>query len=584
MEAASACGNGSANGQSADHEFPSLPRKQLLLALAGIMLAMFVSVLGQTVIVTAMPQVILDLGGFDRYTWGSTAYLLAAITVTPITGRLTDIYGPKIFFLVGGTIFILGAIPAGFSQSMTQLIIFRGLQGIGGGIIMISCFVAIAVLLPPNRRARPQGLMSAVLAVAWVIGPPVGGAISEGMSWRWVFWLNVPVGVAIFALIISTFPRITSAVENRRMDYPGMLTFTAAIGLLILGLSLGGAYHAWGSPLIIALLVFGVAMTLAFAVTEISSDAPIMPLGMYRISTVAAGAVVSLITGFGLYATILFTPLALQAILHVSPVGSGGLLTPMLLGVILGAVLSSQTLSRTGERYRAHAVISAGFMVAGLYLISTMRDDTALALVSVFVALFGIGAGGMLAAMTVAVQNTVPHRVLGAATATLHFYRQMGGVLGLAVLGALLTQRFSSRLDKIIPDPVTAAVPSSQLDAVKNNPHALIDPAAVETLSVGSDSGYIEEMLHTALHDALVGALKDVFIITAAAVALCLLAALFIRASGDRGSIGAPPVPNEASPRRARFRFQPLAPARAIVQILLRLRISLQRMRDNPRR
>ena len=533
--------------------FSPLPGRQLFLALVGIMLAMFTSALSQTVIVTAMPQVIVDLGGFDRYTWGSTAYLLGSIIATPIAGRLNDIYGPRIFFIVGGAVFIIGTIFGGLSQTMAQVIISRGIQGVGGGIMMISCFVAIAYLLPPQQRARWQGVLSGVLALAWVIGPPLGGAVSEGLSWRWVFWLNVPLGVAIIILIMGTFPRITFEVKDRRLDYPGMLTLTAAVGLLALGLSLGGAYHAWGSPLIIAMLALGAAMLLAFVAIQFTSEAPMMPFEIYRIRMVSTCVAASLITGFGLYATMMLTPLALQVILHLSPTGAGGLFTPLLVSLIMGAFASGQLLSITGPRYRIHALVGAVLMVVGLYSISTLHSETPLAQVAVFVSVYGFGTGVILATTTVAVQNSVPHSVLGASTAALHFYRQVGGLLGLSLLGALLTQRFTTKLDLMLADAVSTPLPAAQLDAVKKHPHALIDPDAGGVMMPMNEGTVAEQVLHTVLHDTLSMALREVFLVAAAVAALCLLAVIFIHAGGGRapaGDLSSPVGDNSGRPSR----------------------------------
>ena len=545
------------------------------------MLAMFISAISQTLVVTAMPQIMVELGGFDRYTWGSTSYLLASIVVTPIAGRLTDIYGPKIFFIVGGAIFILGTVFGGLSQTMGQVIVCRGIQGIGGGIMMITCFVAIAYLLPSQQRAKPQGALSAVLALAWVIGPPLGGAISDGLSWRWVFWLNIPVCVVMLLLIMRTFPRVTLEVKDRRLDYPGMFTLTAAVGLLALGLSLGGAYHAWDSPLIMALLVLGAAMVLAFVVVQFRSEAPIMPLEIYRIRMVTTCVVVSLITGFGLYATMMLTPLALQVILHLSPTGSGGLFTPLLVGLIVGAFASGQLLSITGQRYRIHTIVGAVLMVVGLYMISTLQDDTAFAQVAVFASVYGVGTGVVLAATTLAVQNSVPRSVLGASTAALHFYRQVGGLLGLSLLGALLTQRFASKLSESVADGVLDALPSAAMGPVEHHPHALLDPAAIGALSAGGDGSKAEEVLHSILHDALSAALGEVFIIAAAVVVLCLVASLFIPPGGERRAVGVPPVAGDGSRHTTRLPSRRLAPAAPVLQRLLRRRIFPPGMRNS---
>ena len=522
-------GSDTAADPSIAGSFVELPERQLALAVLGVILAIFLSVLSQTILATAMPRIIADLGGFDRYTWTSTAYLVTSAVAIPIAGRLSDIYGRRIFLILGLVIFAICSVLAGFSQSMNQLVASRALQGIGGGIITAACFAASADLFPPWKRGRFQALAGLAFGIAAVTGPLLGGFITDHFSWRWIFLLNVPVGVLVL-LIILAFPKIRSEVEDRRLDYPGMAALALAVVSLMVGLSWGNG----ASALALGLVVFGVVMAVVFVAIESKSDFPIMPLEIYRDPTVAVSIIVILLTGFGLYGSVLFTPLFFQGALDASATSSGKVLAPMIIGLVLGAILSAQLITRTGGRYRAQAVLSTGMLAAGMYLLSSMNDDTTLARGMGYVFVAGLGVGGTLSTFRLAVQNSVPFRLVGTATSALQFYRLVSGTVGLAVLGTVLTRNLSSRLDATLSDSVKAALPPGRLDAIKNDPRALVDPVAAEALmaalhDLGPGGADLADALVGSLNTALAGAVGDVFTISAAVVVLSLIAATFLQ-------------------------------------------------------
>ena len=515
--------------------YGQLSRRQRALTMSVVMLAMFLATLGQMSLATAMPVIVADLGGFDRYTWASTAYLVAATVAIPIAGRLADIHGRRIFFVLGLSIFIAASVPAGLSGTMTQLIAFRALQGIGGGIIMSNSSVAVADLYAPEERGKYVGLLGLVYAVSAVVGPVLAGVITDSASWSWIFLINVPLGIPVLLLLVRYFPRITPVVESRRLDYPGMVTLTLAVVPVMLALSVAGDRYAWASPQVAGLLAFGLAMAAAFVVIESRSEFPIMPLEIYRNRMVAAAVVVTFLTGFGLYGTILFTPLFFQGVQGASATGSGGLLTPIMLGMVVGAVVSGQLLSRKGARYRLQAIVSTGAMTAGIYLLSTMNQETGFLQAIAYIVIMGLGMGGTLSTLGVAVQNSVPFRLVGIATSTLHFYRLVSGAVGLAVLGGVLTTRFSARVDETMPGSIDGALSSGALDAIKENPRVLLDPSATDALRAdftesGAASVQLADALLAALNAALGGAMEDVFAFSAAVVGLAVVAALFMRA------------------------------------------------------
>ncbi len=527
----------SAVGQSVARDFVQLPRRQVILTMAGVMLAMFLAALDQTIVSTAMPRIIADLGGFDRYTWVTTAYLVASTVSVPIVGRLTDIYGRKIFFIGGIAVFLVGSVLAGISDSMTQLIAFRAIQGLGGGVIMANSFVSIADLFPPEERGKFQGFIGVVFGMSSVIGPTLGGFITDNFSWNWIFLINVPVGVPVLLLIAWLFPKITPEVESRKLDYAGMVTLILSVTPVLLALSWGGVKYEWGSPQVIGFLAFGLTMGVAFVVIESKTDSPIMPLEIYRNQMVAVALLATFLTGFGMFGAIIFVPLFFQGVLGASATSSGSFLTPMMLGIVFGATMSGQLLSRTGGHYRIQAIIGTGVMVAGTFLISTMDVNTSFARAVGYIVILGLGLGATFPTFTLAVQNSVPFRLMGISTSALQFYRSIGGMLGLAVLGAVMANRFASKLEDMVPENVAAALPPGQLDAIKDNPQALVDPLAVDRLKsgfaqAGPDGARMVEALLGSLKSALAGAVGDVFTLSAVVIALSLVVSLFLRRNG----------------------------------------------------
>ena len=523
--------------QSVARDFIQLPRRQVILTMVGLLMAMFLAALDQTIVSTAMPRIIADLGGFDRYTWVTTAYLVASTVAVPIVGRLTDIYGRKIFFIGGISVFIVGSVLAGMSESMTQLIAFRAVQGLGGGVIMANSFVAIADLFPPEERGKFQGFLGVVFGLSSVVGPTLGGFITDNFSWNWIFLINVPVGVPVLLLIAWLFPKITPEVESRKLDYAGMVTLILAVTPILLALSWGGVQYAWVSPQVLGFMAFGLAMGVAFVIIESRTDSPIMPLEIYRNRMVAVSLIATFLTGFGMFGAIIFIPLFFQGVLGASATSSGSFLTPMMLGIVFGATLSGQLLSRTGGHYRIQAIIGTGLMLLGAILISTMNPETGFVRAVGYIIVLGVGLGTTFPTFTLSVQNSVPFRLMGISTSALQFYRSIGGMLGLAVLGSVMAGRFASKLEDMVPENVSAALPPGQLDAIKDNPQALIDPSAVDRLSAGfaqagPDGARMVETLLGSLKSSLAGAISDVFIVSAVVLALSLVVSLFLHRSG----------------------------------------------------
>ncbi len=542
---------GVAQGRNVDPaptgEFAPPPRRQVTLSLVCVGLAMFLAALNQTVVASIMPLIVADLGGFDRYTWPSTSYLVAATVSYPIVGRLSDIYGRRVFLVAGIATFIAGSALVGVSASMNQVIGFRVVQGIGGGIVMTCCYVSIDDLFRPEDRGKYQGILGAVYAVATVAGPVMGILVAEWLSWNWAFLFIALAGVPVLALTARFYPRATSLPEQLELDYPGMAALVLAVAPVApvaLALSSIGVLYAWNSAQSIGLVAFGLGMAALFVVIESRSRSPIMPLGIYRLRAVAVAVIVTLMTSVSLHGFILFLPLYFQVAQGVSATQAGTLLIPMLLGLVLGAIVGGQLLSRTGGRYRLLVVTSTALMAGGMYLFSTLSDGGGFAQSSpilfsqLYLVITALGFGSVVATLSVVVQNAVPYQNLGVATAALQFCRSLGGMMGLAVTGVVMVQNFRAGIEAVVPDDVRAGLPEGLLDAVKEDPRAVLDPATAQALretvaETGGGDLSVADSLLNALNLALTQALSDVFTFLWVAVALAFAVALFLRMRSD---------------------------------------------------
>ena len=517
----------------------ALPRRQVALSLLCVGSAMFLAALSQTVLASIMAPMVADLGGFDRYTWPSTSYLVAATVAYPIVGRLSDIYGRRPFLIAGIVTFIAGSALVGLSTSMNQVIGFRLVQGIGGGIIMTCSYVSIADLFRPEDRGKFLGILGALYAVATVVGPVMGAFVAEWLTWYWVFLIIALAGVPTLALTVRFYPRPNSLPMQRELDYMGMAALVLAVTPVALALSSIGVLYAWDARETIGLLAFGAAMAALFVVIESRSGSPIMPLGVYRHRAVAVAVIVTLMTSVSLHGFVLFLPLYFHAALGVSVTQAGTMLAPMLLGMVLGAILAGQLLSRAGGHYRMQLLVSTALMAAGMYLFSTLSEGVAFAqnkpilYSQIYLVITALGFGGVVATLSVAVQNAVPFQYVGVATAALQFCRSLGGMVGLAITGAVMVQSFRSGADAMVPDDVRSALPEGLLDSVKEDPQALLDPATAQALQetiaeTGNGDVTVADSLLESLNLALTEALSDVFTVLWIAVALSFLVAWFL--------------------------------------------------------
>ncbi len=494
-------------------------------ALQGAMAALFLAAMGNTIVGTVLPAVIADLGGFDRYAWASTSYMVTSTTAMPIAGRLADLYGRRVMFLVGVSVFTLASIPVGLSETMNQLIVFRALQGIGGGVTIVNAISAAGDLAPPEERARYHGVAGAVFGLAAVAGPLAGGFIIDRADWSWAFLLNVPIGLLVLARIARSYPGHTgSSGERPVIDHAGIAALVTGTMCVLVALSVGGVLYPWGSWQVIGLLVFGLAVTGLFMVIESRAACPIVPLGIYRSRTVLVSVSAYFLIGFMMFGSILFIPLYFQAVQGTSAAQSGAFLVPILLGIVVGAAASGHLLSRSGLSYRAVALPGTVLAAAGMLALSTLGSDTRVAVALAYILAMGIGIGGVTSAFMVAVQNAVPHGNIGSATAALQFQRSVGGTVGVAVMGAVVAQRTSSHLLDILPEALRARLPDGWLESMVPSGSPLDStvpdlPGGAETAE--SVSGYFTT--------ALGGALDDAFVVGGVVAALAIASAVSLR-------------------------------------------------------
>ena len=462
----------------------ALPRQQVLITLAGVLLAMFLSSLDQTVVGTAMPRIITDLGGFTQYTWVTTAYIITSTIAIPITGKLTDMYGRKWFYIVGLAIFMLGSLLCGLSHTMTQLIFFRGFQGIGAGIMMANAFTVIGDIFPPAERGKYQGLMAGVFGLSSVIGPTLGGYITDNahMGWHWVFFVNIPLGILITALFIFFFPHLKPDTLKHRIDYLGITALILAVVPMLLALTWGGVEYPWVSAQIIGMLAFSVVMIPVFILFESRAKEPIIPLWILKNRIVAISTFVIFITGFGMFGGIIFVPLFFQGVLGQSATNSGTFLTPMMLGLVAGSFISGQLLSRAGGHYRLLGMLGLAIMALGMFFLSQMSPETTNARAITNIVITGFGLGITMPLYIIAVQNAVPYAVLGTATSSTAFFRSIAGAFGLTIFGTIMNNRFASEFLGGLSDQAKTVIPPEQLDLLVHNPQALFSINATDQL------------------------------------------------------------------------------------------------------
>ncbi|MFD7459093.1 MDR family MFS transporter [Streptomyces sp. NPDC059868] len=493
----------------------------VLVSIGALLLGMLLAALDQTIVSTALPTIVSELGGLDHLSWVVTAYLLASTAATPLWGKLGDQYGRKRLFQTAIVIFLIGSALCGLAQNMPQLIAFRALQGLGGGGLLVLSMAIVGDLVPPRDRGRYQGLFGAVFGATSVLGPLLGGLFTEHLSWRWVFYINLPVGVVALAVIAAVL-HIPHRATKHVIDYLGTFLIAAVATCLVLVASLGGTTWSWASPQIVGLAVLGVVLAVVFVAVERRAAEPVLPLKLFRIRTFTLSAVISLVVGFAMFGAMTYLPTYLQVVQGVSPTMSGVHMLPMVLGLLLASTASGQIVSRTG-RWKVFPIAGTGITTLGLLLLRQLDEHSSDAQISGFFFVFGLGLGLVMQVLVLIVQNAVSYEDLGVATSGATFFRSIGAAFGVAVFGTI----FAGRLG----DKLTAALRGAELPPGVSVNGLEADPRGLAELPA--------QLRPAALH-AYATAITDVFLYAAPVALVGFVLAWFLKEDRLRASVTAP--------------------------------------------
>src|SRR5688500_2088597 len=428
-----------------------LPHRTRMEILGAVLLGIFLAALDQTIVGTALPVIVTDLQGNDVYIWAFTAYLVTATVSGPIYGKLSDLFGRRPLFMIGVVVFLLGSILSGLSQEMWQLIAFRGLQGLGAGALFPIALSIIGDIFAPSERGKYQGFFGAVFGLSSLLGPALGGLITDNFGWQWIFYVNVPIGAVVLYIIWRTLPTVRDRNADRNIDYLGASLFVAALVPVLIGLT-NKQFGEWTDPEVGGLIALGLLLGAAFVWAESRAKEPIVPLGLFRIRAFTASVLAIFLAAMGFFAAIVFLPRWYQVVAGSSATESGYQILPLLGGLIISAIISGQVVARTG-RYKALILGALVVLAGGLCMLTNLRPDTSRPLVWLWMAIAGLGIGPTLAVFTLVVQNSVPIRQLGAATSNITLFQQVGGTVGLAITGSI----FGSVMLEEVPRQMSAA-------------------------------------------------------------------------------------------------------------------------------
>jgi EmrB/QacA subfamily drug resistance transporter len=468
---------------------PSTPAPRIRLIFGALMLVILLASLDQTIVATALPTIVGDLGGLQHLSWVVTAYLLASTVTGPIYGKLGDLYGRKIVLQTAIVIFLIGSALCGIAQGMTELIAFRALQGLGAGGLLVTTIAVVGDVVPPRDRGKYQGLFGAVFGVSTVIGPLLGGFFVDNLSWRWIFYVNLPLGALALFVIGVVFHSRTEHVSHK-IDYLGAATLAGGLAGIVLFTSLGGTTEPWASAQSIALIVVGVALLGVFLFVESRATEPILPLELFKNRTFAVTSAVGFIIGLALFGSITYLPLFLQIAKGLSPTKSGLQLTPMMAGLLVTSIAAGRAISRYG-RYRVYPIVGTALMTVAMVLLAQLSVHSAIYTAALDMIVLGLGLGLVMQVLVLAVQNAVEFRVMGVATSGSILFRQVGGCIGLAIFGAIFSNSLHSKLAQYLPPG--AHIPKT------------VNPKAVRALPPRLHDGYVHAVA-ASLHPVFVTA------------------------------------------------------------------------------
>jgi EmrB/QacA subfamily drug resistance transporter len=493
----------------------SKQQPRIAVVMGGLMMVMLLASLDQTIVSTALPTIVGDLGGLEHLSWVVTAYLLAVTIVTPLYGKLGDLYGRKVVLQAALVLFLIGSALCGLANGMTELIAFRAIQGLGGGGLMVSAQAAIGDVVPPSQRGKYSGFFGAVFGVSSVAGPLLGGFLTSSISWRSIFYVNLPVGIAAFFVLARTLPSVKEQ-RKHQIDYAGTLLLAIGLSALILATTLGGNTYDWASPEIIGMGVVSVLAIFAFTRVERRAAEPILPPSLFRNRVFVVCSAVGLIVGFGLFGALTYLPLFQQVVRGLSPTASGLQLLPVMGGLLVSSIVSGQIITRTG-RYKAFPIAGTAVAALGMYLLSSLDASTGSGVAALHMLVLGLGLGMVMQVLILATQNAVGYDQLGVATSGATLFRSIGGSLGTAVLGAIFSGRLSAELaDKL---PASGAGGGTE---------GGVNPAQIARLP-------------TPVHDAYISSFTDalnvVFLVATAVMVLAFLLSWLIQEKPLRATV-----------------------------------------------
>jgi EmrB/QacA subfamily drug resistance transporter len=521
------------------HE-PATEAPRVRLIFVALLLVLLLAALDQTIVSTALPTIVGDLGGLEHLSWVVTAYLLASTVAGPVYGKLGDLFGRKIVLQVAIVIFLVGSALCGISQSMFQLIAFRALQGLGGGGLMVTTIAAIGDVVPPRQRGRYQGYFGGVFGVSTVVGPLLGGFFVDHLSWRWIFYVNLPVGVVALGVIAAAFPRVAERVRHT-IDYLGAALLAGGLSAIVLYTSLGGTTYAWGSPAMVTTVVAGVLLLGAFAVVESRAAEPILPLELFRNRVFTVTSVIGFIVGLALFGSVTYLPLYLQDVKGHSAMTAGLLMTPMMAGVLITSITSGQLITKYG-RYRPFPIAGTAITTLGLVLLSRLEVGTSTAVAGLYMLVLGLGLGLVMQVLVLAAQNAVDYELLGVATSGSTLFRQVGGSIGVAAFGSIFANQLAANLADALP-------PGAK-------PPVVADPSSIKALPPA-----VHEIFVTALTDAL----DPVFLTAAGVTLVAFVLTWFLREVPLRTTTSAPDIGDGFQPAHDDDRLRELARALSLL-------------------
>ncbi|TMC04612.1 MAG: DHA2 family efflux MFS transporter permease subunit [Chloroflexi bacterium] len=511
---------------------PLAPRARSAV-LGAVLLVLFLSSLDQTIVGTALPHIVSELKGDNLYTWVVTAYLLTSTVTVPIYGKLSDVYGRRPMLLIGVSIFLVGSALSGLSQSMGQLIAFRGVQGLGAGALFPISLAIIGDLFSPQERGRYQGLFGAVFGLSFIIGPFLGGFLTDNVNWRWVFYVNLPVGIAALAVIFAVLPNMGRRPSSvRDLDYAGIALLTASLVPLLIGLTEkgqtapDGQLYGWLTWQVGGLILVSLVLLVAFILVERRAREPVIPLDLFTNRTMAGTNAAVFCLGFGMFTAVIYLPRFYQVVRGVSATQSGYEIWPLLVGLMGGSILAGQLISRTGK-YKALMLIAIGILIVGAYLMTHMEVDTNNWLLWSWMLVLGAGIGPGMAAYTVVIQSVAPLKRMGVATSTLTLLRQLGGSVSLAIAGTLFNSTFTQQLPSSLAAQGVPGPVANQLAAAARN-GSLASLGGASQIAQSPQLQALVPKILAAVHEAEALAIAQLFWLTVGAAAVAFLFTLLI--------------------------------------------------------